>query len=363
MDISSNEPINQKSQTNSERQNLNLIKLNNKKRNRDFLYNENNDNKKDVLFESKFLSFKQFANKIKEELKNHKIGKQIFSKSTIPEFNKNKSNYLLIEHDLNNNEIDIRPKNNLTIINNNTSSPKSIHTNNNENNFIYQTNKKINNKHINIHPFSSKSEQRSIGCFSNYITNENNDNNFILVKNIETTPIYKNSKIKIKSIYIYIICSLTVMMLVLYISKDKSYSDIKQSLNNFSFSFSIKIICLILIIMIIFLIHYKNKKMLLYKNISLEDFELLKKLLYENYWGDKDELNKGIIKNKFISECSNKRKLSEEKYIKFILPMLYELIDKFNYDNNKINDFKFIIDESEVIISGQKVKLWSFSQK
>jgi hypothetical protein len=115
---------------------------------------------------------------------------------------------------------------------------------------------------------------------------------------------------------------------------------------------------------IIFLIYYKNNEMLFYKKISLEDFELLKKILYDNYLGRKDELNKGIIKNKFISDCSNKRKLNEEKYIKFILPMLYELIDKFNYDNNnKINDCKFIIDETDVIISGQKVKLWSFSQK
>ena len=104
--------------------------------------------------------------------------------------------------------------------------------------------------------------------------------------------------------------------------------------------------------------------MLLYKNISLEDFELLKKLLYENYSENKDELNKGIIKNKFISDCSSKRKLSKEKYIKHILPMLYELIDQFNYDNNNIiNDYNFIIDESDGIISGQKVKLWSFSQK
>jgi mannose/fructose/N-acetylgalactosamine-specific phosphotransferase system component IID len=150
------------------------------------------------------------------------------------------------------------------------------------------------------------------------------------------------------------------MLLVLYISKDKSYNEIKKSLN----SFSIKIICLILILVIIFLIYFKNNEMLFYKNISLEDFELLKKILFENYLGRKEELNKCIIKNKFILDCSNKRKLSEEKYIKFVLPILYKLIEKFNYDNrNKINDCKFIIDESDVIISGQKVKLWSFSQQ
>ena len=363
MEISSNESLNQKSKNNSERQNINLIKLSNKKRNRDILYNENTDNRKVVLFESKFLPFKQFANKIKEELKNHKIGKQIFSKSIIPEFNKNNTNSLLIEHDLNYNEINIRPNNNMTLINSNNSSPKHINDNN-ENNFIYQTNKKLKNKQINIHPFSSQSKQRAIGTIDNYIQKENNDNNLILVKNIETTPIYKNGKLKMKSIYIYLICGITIMMIVLYISKDKSNSEIKKSLNNVSISFSIKIICLILVIMIILLIYYKNKKMLLYKNISLEDFELLKKLLYENYSENKVELNKGIIKNKFISDCSSKRKLSEEKYIKHILPMLYELIDQFNYDNNNIiNDCKFIIDESDVIISGQKVKLWSFSQK
>ena len=363
MEITSNESLNQKTKNNSERQNLNFIKLSNKKRNRVILYKENTDNKNLVLFESKFLPFNQFANKIKEELKNHKMGKQIFSKSTIPEFNKNNTNSLLIEHDLNYNEINIKPKNNMTLINSNNFSPK--HTNdNNENNFIYQTNKKLSNKQINIHPLSSQSKQRAIGIIDNYIHKENNDNNLILVKNIETTPIYKNGKIKMKSIYIYLICGITIMMIVLYISKDKSNSEIKKSLNNVSISFSIKIICLILVIVIILLIYYKNKKMLLYKNISLEDFELLKKLLYENYSENKDELNKGIIKNKFISDCSSKRKLSEEKYIKHILPMLYELIDQFNYDNNNIiNDYNFIIDESDGIISGQKVKLWSFSQK
>lgn len=363
MEITSNESLNQKTKNNSERKNLNFIKLSNKKRNRDILYKENTDNKNLVLFESKFLPFKQFANKIKEELKNHKMGKQIFSKSTIPEFNKNNINSLLIEHDLNYNEINIRPRNNMTLINSNNSSPKHINDNN-EKNFIYQTNKKLKNKQINIHPLSSQSKQRAIGIIDNYIHKENNDNNLILVKNIETTPIYKNGKIKMKSIYIYLICGITIMMIVLYISKDKSNSEIKKSLNNVSISFSIKIIFLILVIMIILLIYYKNKKMLLYKNISLEDFELLKKLLYENYSENKVELNKGIIKNIFISDCSSKRKLSEEKYIKHILPMLYELIDQFNYDNNNIiNDCKFIIDESDVIISGQKVKLWSFSQK
>jgi len=84
MEISSNESLNQKTKNNSERQNQIFIKLSNKKRNRDILYNENTDNKNVVLFESKFLPFNQFANKIKEELNNHKIGKQIFSKSTIP---------------------------------------------------------------------------------------------------------------------------------------------------------------------------------------------------------------------------------------------------------------------------------------
>ena len=364
MDISSNESINQKYKTNLDRQNLNLLKLSNKKRSREILYNENTDNKKIVLFESKFLPFKQFENKIKEELKNHKMGKQIFSKSTIPEFNKNKSNSLLIEHDLNYNEINIRPKNNASI-NSNTSSPKHIHINNfNENNIIYQTNEKIDNKHINTKPLSSKSAQKAICTIDNYFPKENNNNNLILVKNIETTPIIENGKIKMKSIYIYLICGITIMMLVLYISKDKSNSEIQKSLNNVYISFSIKIICLVLIIVIIFLIYYKNKKMLLYKSISLEDFELLKKLLYENYVGNKDELNKGIFKNKFISDCSNKSKLSKEKYIKYILPKLYELIDKFNYDNNNmINDCKLIIDESDLTISGQNVELWSFSQK
>lgn len=357
-----NESINQMSKTNPEKQNLNLIKLSNKKRNRDILYNEHIDNNKNVTFESKFLPFKEFANKIKEELKNHKNGKQIFSKITIPEFSKNKNNSLLLDHDLNTNEINIKPKNNLTLINSNTSSPKQIYNNNN--NFIYHTDKKINNNHMNMHPLSSLLQQKTINITETYFPKENNDNNLIFVKNIKTTPIYKNNKIKMKSIYIYLICGIIVMMLVLYISKDKSNNKFKKSLNNASISFSVKIICLIVIIVIIFLIYYKNNEMILYKKISLEDFELLNKLLYENYFENKDELNKRIIKNKFISDCSNKRNISEEKYIKFILPMLNELIDKFNYDNNNMNnDCKFIIYESDVIISGQKVKLWNLSKK
>ena len=113
-----------------------------------------------------------------------------------------------------------------------------------------------------------------------------------------------------------------------------------------------------------------KKETFKYNEISHEDFEMLKKLLYENYFRNNDEYI-GIFQNQFIKDCSNKRKMDERKYIKYIFPLITKLIEEFNnkneenkslYFNNdyNISDFNFAIEEIDLIRDGQKMKLWKF---
>ena len=176
-------------------------------------------------------------------------------------------------------------------------------------------------------------------------------------------PIYKNRKKQIKQICISLISGITIIGFVYFTAKEKQKNEIK---NVFSW---ITISCFVLIVIVIILLYYKNKELKMYNIISVEDFEMLKKLLYENYLGNKEEYI-GLFQNQFIKDCSNRRNITEEKYIKFILPLINKLIKNHNEKNssnftnniinNNDNEYNLVIDESDIIISGQKMKLWRF---
>ena len=416
---------------NSGFENQNMIYLNNRKRNRENNYSNssfknkvnnsmlNNNNS----FENNFLSFKDFSKKIKEELRFHKTkGKQLFNTNNIIQiFNDNKSktktrnnnnNTLLIENSLNFDNISINNNNNnqknlLNSFNNTISPNKDINYtyndndnnnnsgNNNNDNYIYQTDKKLNiniTNNITNDSYINPSQQKLLVTVSSSKKNKNpndinttnannidlnNYDNNIIINNIETIPIYKNSKKQVKQFCISLISGITIIGFVYFTGKESQKNEIKTALNFLSVTSWIKIFGFILIIIIIILLYYKNKEIAIFNKISIEDFEILKKLLYENYFGNKEEYI-GLFQNQFIKDCSSKRNMTEGKYIKFILPLINKLIEKFNdkksenennidnYNNNDnyndVNDRwnNFYIDESDIIISGQKMKLWRY---
>ena len=365
---------------------INIINFNSKKRKRDMHYSNSN-------FEKKMLSFEDFTNKIRKELKFHKIkGSQLFNKNNINFFNDNKTNskknnsFLLIENNLNvNNNSNNIEHNNLNNSNDIDYSHKSIDNDNNikYNNFIYQTGKKINvnNKDNtdNTDNYISSSKQRllvtvsnSKGKNHNININKNeikNTDDNIIINDMNIIPSYKNGKKQIKQICIGLISGITIIGFVYFIAKENQKNEIKNALSCFSITSWIIVLCFILVIIIVILLYYKNKEVKIFNNISREDFEILKKLLYENYLGNREEYI-GLFQNQFINDCSNKRNLSEGKYIKYILPLINALIKQFNeknnankiINNNNQNDIEsnFIIDESDIIISGQTMKIWRY---
>jgi len=336
------------------------INFKNKKRNRE--NKETNYNRSVNTFENKFLSFNQFTDKIREEFRLYKSKKKdFFEYNNIQMFTPNKSysnNNLIFGN--NNNNSDNYPKNDIiNVINNyndynfNNQNNNYNITNNNEKNYIYQTNKKLetkinNNKDVYIDTL-----------------NEN-----ILYNEINTFPIYKKDKKIIKGIKISLISGIVIIGLVYLTSRENIKIKIKNSLSCLSNSSWLIIFCFVLVFIIVILIYHKKKETFKYNEISHEDFEMLKKLLYENYFRNNDEYI-GIFQNQFIKDCSNKRKMDERKYIKYIFPLITKLIEEFNnkneenkslYFNNdyNISDFNFAIEEIDLIRDGQKMKLWKF---
>ena len=361
--------------------NNNSINFNHKKRKRDININTNNINTiTNKTFEDKFLSFEQFTNKIKEELKAYKEkGKQIFDKNNnynkfnIEFFNQKEHNFnnkilLMDNNNISTNESSIRTNNNI----------RNININNYDNHI--STQKKINNV-INNSSDINSSQKKIIINNSSPKNNTHNDDNIIInniqsiqtIQNIQNIQIYKNKIKIIKQIGISVISGITIIGFVYIISGKNQKNEIKQILNSFSTTSLIIILCFILIVIIFVLIYYKNKnrEINIYNKISLEDFELLKKLLYENFCNNKEECI-GIIQSQFIKDCSKERNISEEKYIKFILPLINKHIKEFNDKKNKnennnfinnetnydIGEFNFIIDESDLEVTGQNMKLW-----
>ena len=334
------------------------------------------ENKKNILSQKinilskKFLTFEKFQNKIRDQLLIHKAKRNDFLSKNInfPIFSPKSSNknIFLLENDFNTSIInnDLKKMDKIKNINNNKSK------NYKNENFIYQTNKKLNikeNKNIDNYINSSK-QKLLVSVYSPKNKNNENENDIfnISIKDLNNFPIYRNGKKGIKQIIISLISGIVIIGFVYFTSNDIQSSEIKNALNCFSLSSWIKICCFIVIVILIFLIYYKNKEIFTCNKIALEDFELLKKLLYDNYLGNKEEYI-GLFQNQFTKDCSKSRNISESKYIKYILPIIYKNITEFNEKvykikhNNEIAN-NLIIEENDVIISGQKMKLWKYNK-
>ena len=378
--FSSTDSINRSCQRNKLYENHKYINFNNKKRNREneTINFSNNLNS----FENKFLSFNQFTNKIREELRAYKSKRKfIFSDNNFQIQNlKNNNNFhsnpiLLID---NNN--DIYPKNNFINIDDNNDCKvdnKNYIINNKENINNYQTNKILNSKipndnkenYINTFKQNINNPTSSIG------NNKFNTNNGIFNEN-KTFPIYSKREKMIKYVSISLISGMVIIGFVYFICRDNYNSGIKNVLNYFSLSSWIIIFCFILIFIVVIFVYHKNKEIYIYNKISKEDFQILKKMLYESYFKNSREYI-GIFQNQFVKNCCNKRNIDEGKYIKYILPLINKLINKFNNkkkekkiinynngnnDNNNNTELNFVIDEFDIIISGQKLKLWRYNE-
>ena len=334
------------------------------------------ENKKNILSQKinilskKFLTFEKFQNKIRDQLLINKTKRNDFLSKNInsPIFSPKSSNknIFLLENDFNTSIInnDLKKMDKIKNINNNKSK------NYKNENFIYQTNKKLNikeNKNIDNYINSSK-QKLLVSVYSPKNKNNENENDIfnISIKDLNNFPIYRNGKKRIKQIIISLISGIVIIGFVYFTSNDIQSSEIKNALNCFSLSSWIKICCFIVIVILIFLIYYKNKEIFTCNKIALEDFELLKKLLYDNYLGNKEEYI-GLFQNQFTKDCSKSRNISESKYIKYILPIIYKNITEFNEKvykikhNNEIAN-NLIIEENDVIISGQKMKLWKYNK-
>ena len=361
---------NENSKINEDNENINF---NHKKRKRELNKTQKNQNfiinSKINSFENKILSFEQFQNKIREHLRAHKIKRNDFLIKNInpPIFSPKTSNTrpLLLENNF-------HTPNDKTI-NSDLKNSEEINDviNNNEKNFDYHTNKKINIRENNNNDNYIHSNQQKLLVSISSSKNKKNDiengilKNNIIINDTKTFPIYKNGKKIIKQISISVISGITIIGFVYFTSNENQRSEIKNALNCFSLSSWIKIFVFILIVIIIFLIYYKNKEIITYRKIALEDFEILKKLLYDNYSGNKEEYI-GLFHNQFIKDCSEKKNISESKYIKFVLPLINKLIKEYNekinnINNNEINN-NLVIEESDIIISGQKMKLLRYKE-
>ena len=361
---------------------INSINFNHKKRRREEIKQNNNNinnnfcNSNNINFnplEKKFLSFQEFSNMIKKELQNHKIKrKDFFNQNNISIFNPdnaNSNNYLLLDKNTNINNTPEKEQNNKNPITNSNIYKVSLNNKNISSNSKTSINErdKANNNYINssqnniivsVSPSNNKKDIHRIK-FDNF-------GNGIIFNDIKGFRVYKNRKKYIKQVSVSLIAGAIIIGFVYFIVDENQKNEIKYFLNCFSILFWIIILCLILIIIIIILIYYKNNEKSSYNKIAFEDFEILKKLLYKIFFDNKDEYT-GLFQTQFIQDCSNKRNMEEDKYIKFVLPLINKLIEKYNdkqkeNQNKTIKDIEhnLVIKEYDINISGQKKKLWKY---
>ena len=265
----------------------------------------------------------------------------LFSNKNIPiniQFNKNGKSFLLSDNSINESSNEQINDNDIFSINNNKYLiDRNNNINNNSNIKLYK-NEVNDNNHLN----SSQQNLNSSICSKNHININNNLENKKF-ENIKDTPHYKNRKKVVKQITVSLLCCIIIIGFVFFISNESQRNKIKNFFN-FSFYFWLLISCFILLIIIIILKFCKNKRKALYNKIALEDFEILKKNLYENNYGNKGEYN-SIFENEFIKNRSVKRNIEKEKYIKYIFPIINELIKNFNERkfNNTNDEGNFII--------------------
>lgn len=343
--------------------------------------NNNNYHLKESLrfpFEKKALSFDEFTKKISNSLHyNEILGKKIFSENK-PKINpfitnsaySNTKNRLLLFSDITNvKNLNIN-KNTPRIISSaiKMSPLDSILNNSNKHtitDFSFNSpNKIINNRNNNeisvknIIVTISSSKKNNINKNMEYIeinnnnlNNSDNDNDI----NIKYVSIDKKYKSFINQIILCLIgCSL-IFVFIYFTSKENQKKEIKEALQCLSINSWIFFSLLIVFVTIIVFLLLKKKENLMYMKIAEESFEYLKKQLLENYRMNNEEFI-GIFQNQFIRDCAIKNNLSEGKYIKYILPLLNEHINKMN--NSKNDEIKFNIEESDILITGQNMKLW-----
>ena len=215
----------------------------------------------------------------------------------------------------------------------------------------------IGNALLSLHPQISSPKHNHNNNNNNNLENKKNENNIIINK-LKFYPYDKNRKRIVKQIIICLLCGIIIIGFVYFISNETQKNEIKNALSFLSIFDWILICCFILIILIIILIYNNNKEKTLYKTIASEDFEILKNSLYENFRMNKGK-NNTLFQNEFIKKCCEKRNIEEEKYIKYIFPLINELIENFNKNYNKnINiEDNLVIKESEINSSG---KNWNF---
>ena len=197
---------------NQKKRKRNNYDLNNKR--------ENQFYKKFDSLESKFLSYKEFKNKIKDELKFHKNKrKDIFDNDISMIFpEQNNSNNLLLLTNINYNDSTKKE-------NNNTNNKKNNNIKNDGNIFIYKTDKKLNNiKHASNYRDINASQEKLLVPLSSFEKKRDNnikfnkEGNDIIINDIKIIPFYyKNRKKMIKHISICLLFGITIISFVFLI--------------------------------------------------------------------------------------------------------------------------------------------------
>lgn len=154
----------------------------------------------------------------------------------------------------------------------------------------------------------------------------------------------KHSRETITQAAIAIVGSGIIFAIVLYTAEEEQRNQIVNSITSIS-PLSWVFCGLIMVGSIgLYLLYMKNKEKQMYKDIAFEDYELLKKRLYDEY---NNENFLGVFHSQYIKENAEKRLLPEGKYRKYVMPIISNLI-RNNYE----------IKEAEIIISDQQHKVW-----
>jgi len=189
---------------------------------------------------------------------------------------------------------------------------------------------------------------------SDFVQAEPIVNNSFL-KNIKNLPVI-NSLLKaytykdygVIALYIIIGCGLILVTYSLY--QNGHLENIWKNIIDFYNSLDDKtryVIIGLIILLLSLIVYKKNSDRGFFHRISQEDYIKLVSLISDNHSYEPEPI--GILETKFVSDLSKSHHMSEGKYRKNVLP----LIEKIIKDQNKI-------EEKEILIQEQGVKVWDF---